>query len=80
MEIDKLMGNVVTLAVYKDNKDGFPTTEEIYAKERAYTAFRMWHKRAMDERDGINHPLPDPLETFPMLLGQLVLQVKKTSS
>lgn len=70
------MSNVVTLAVYKDNKEGFPTTEESHAKQKAYTAFRMWHKRAMDERDGISHPLPDPLESYPIPLGQRVLLVE----
>ena len=70
------MTNVVTLAVFEANKNGIPTTEESHAKQKAYTAFRMWHKRAMDERDGISHPLPAPLETYPMPLGQRVLRIK----
>jgi len=39
------MSNVVTLAVYADNKNGIPTTEESHAKKKAYTAFRLRHKR-----------------------------------
>ena len=70
------MSNVVTLAVFADNKNGIPTTEESHAKQKAYTAFRMWHKRAMDKRDGISHPLPEPLGTYPMLPNQRVLLVK----
>jgi len=70
------MSNVVTLAVFEANKRGIPTTEESHAKQKAYTAFRMWHKRAMDKRDGISHPLPEPLETYPMPLGKWVSLVK----
>ena len=70
------MSNVVTLTVYKQNKNGIPATEESHAKQKAYTAFRMWHKRAMDKRDGISHPLPEPLETYPMPLGKWVSLVK----
>lgn len=70
------MSNVVTLAVFEQNKRGIPTSEESHAQQKAYTAFRMWHKRAMDERDGITHPLPEPLETYPMLPGQRVSLVK----
>ena len=70
------MSNVVTLAVYADNKNGIPTTEESHAKQKAYTAFRTWHKRAMDERDGITHPLPEPLETYLMPQGKRVCLVK----
>lgn len=70
------MSNIVTLAVFEANKNGIPTTEESHAKQKAYTAFRMWHKRAMDERDGISHPLPVPLETYPMPSGQRVSLVK----
>ena len=70
------MSNVVTLTVYADNKNGFPTTEESHAKQKAYAAFRMWHKRAMDKRDGISHPLPEPLETYPMPLGKWISLVK----
>ena len=70
------MSNVVTLAVYADNKNGIPTSEESHAKQKAYTAFRVWHKRAMDERDGIGHPLPKFLKTYPMPPGQRVSLVK----
>ncbi|MFM9990480.1 MAG: hypothetical protein ACKVOY_03515 [Burkholderiaceae bacterium] len=72
------MSNVVTLAVFADNKNGIPNTEESHAKQKAYTAFRMWHKRAMDKRDDISHPLPEPLETYPMPQGKRVCLVKKT--
>ena len=70
------MSNVVTLTVYKQNKNGIPATEESHAKQKAYTAFRMWHKRAMDERDGISHPLPKFLKPYPMPLGQRMCLVK----
>ena len=70
------MSNVVTLAVFEDNKNGFPTTEESHAKQMAYNAFKRWHKRAMDERDGITHPLPEPLETYLMPQGKRVCLVK----
>ena len=70
------MSNVVTLAVFEDNKNGFPTTEESHAKQMAYNAFKQWHKRAMDERDGISHPVLEPLESYPMPPGQRVSLVK----
>ena len=70
------MSNIVTLVVYKNNKEGFPTTEESHAQQRAYAKFKMWHKRAMNKRDGISHPLPEPLGTYPMPPGQRVLLVK----
>jgi phage/plasmid-associated DNA primase len=71
-----MMSNVVTLAVYRDNKNGIPTTEESHAKKEVYAAFSMWKKRAMFERDGISHPLPKTLETYPMPQGKRVCLVK----
>ena len=59
------MSNVVTLAVFKDNKNGFPATEESHAKQMAYNAFKRWHKRAMDERDGIVILCPSLLKAIP---------------
>lgn len=59
------MSNVVTLAVFEQNKRGIPTSEESHAQQKAYTAFRMWHKRAMDERDGILTPCPSLLKPIP---------------
>ena len=70
------MSNLVTLAVYKDNKNGFPTTEESHLKQRAYIAFKIFNKKAMNKRDGINCPAPALVEIYPIPPGQKVLRVK----
>ena len=74
--IGNIISNLITLAVYKDNKDGFPTTEESHSKQRAYIAFKISHKKAMNERDGINFPAPALVESYPIPPGQKVLRVK----
>ena len=74
--VGNIISNLITLAVYKDNKDGFPTTEESHSKQRAYIAFKILHKKAMNKRDGINCPAPALVESYPIPLGQKVLRVK----
>tara|TARA_Y100000294_G_scaffold18216_1_gene15807 strand:+ start:95 stop:343 length:249 start_codon:yes stop_codon:yes gene_type:complete len=48
-----MKNNVTSISVYRDRRDKVidPMTEEQAAKMRGYTAFRIKHQRAMDERD-----------------------------
>ena len=48
------MSHIRTLSIYRDIKAGLPsTTEKAAASMRAYKEFRIWHKKAMNDRDGI---------------------------
>lgn len=54
------MNKITTLYVWKAQRDGESSlNEEESASMRAYNAFRVRHKAAMDARDGIS-PMPAP--------------------
>ena len=65
-----MKNNLVSISVYLDRRDHVedPMTEEQAAMMRGYTAFRIRHKRAMNERDGISNAPPlhkGPLRPWP---------------
>ncbi|MFN0005187.1 MAG: hypothetical protein ACKVPZ_09380 [Burkholderiaceae bacterium] len=76
------MSNIRTLSIYRDIKDGLPaTTEKAAASMRAYNEFRIRHKEAMNDRDGIPNkvhadyvapPSPETIAKLPFPRMKLV--------
>jgi len=76
------MSNIRTLSIYRDIKAGLPsTTEKAAASMRAYNEFRIRHKEAINDRDGIAHtvhpgyvapPSPEAIAKLPFPRMKLV--------
>ena len=55
------MGKYYSLEVAREPRRGdFSDTHEQAEKMRHYINFKIWHKQAMDERDGIRKPSDRP--------------------
>ena len=55
------MGKVFSLATQKlHNQGDYSVSHRTAEGDAKYIAFKIWHKQAMDERDGIRKPADRP--------------------